>query len=150
MKGWANHLLNTGITILKRRFISIAFLALSLSTAQADQCIDKAEDQASMTGCAARAYQKSDAELNKLFHEIRQRLADNVDAQHLLRGSERAWIAFRDSECSFAASEADGSSAYPMIYDMCLVDLTQKRIHEFRQYLNCEDGDMSCPVPSTD
>ena len=48
--------------------------------------------------------------------------------------------------CDFGS---DGGSAYPVIYDMCLKDLTQKRINEFRQYLTCEASDLNCPVPPT-
>lgn len=109
--------------------------------------MDTAEDQASMTRCAAQAYQKSDSELNRLFHEVRQRLVDDTDARDLLRDTERAWITFRDTECSFAASGVDGGSAYPMVYDLCLDDLTQKRIDQLHQYLDCQEGDMSCPLP---
>lgn len=135
---------------MKCVLLTVASFVVSLSAAQADQCMEHAEDQATMTSCAAQAYQKSDSELNKLFHEIELRLADDVDAQHLLRGSERAWIAFRDAECSFAASGVEGGSAYPMAHDLCMNDLTQKRVDELRQYLTCEEGDLNCPVPSTD
>lgn len=134
---------------MKPILLSAMLFALPLSVAQADECMDNAEDQAAMTSCAAQAYQQSDTDLNKLFHEIRQRLTDDTDAQHLLRESERAWIAFRDAECSFAASRVDGGSAYPMIYDLCLDELTQQRIDKLRQYLSCEEDDMSCPVPPT-
>ncbi len=132
---------------MKHIVLAAIFCTLSLSAAQADQCMDKAVDQASMNRCAAQAYEKFDADLNRYFHEIRQRLADDVDARHLLRDSQRAWITFRDAECAFAASAAIGGSVYPMAHDLCLADLTQKRAHELRQYLECEEGDMTCPVP---
>lgn len=135
---------------MKSTLLTTAFFAFTLSAAQADQCMDQAEDQATMTRCAAQGYQTSDTELNRLFHEIRQRLGDDSDTRQLLRGTEHAWIAFRDAECGFAASGVDGGSAYAMVYDMCLDGLTQRRIDEFRQYLNCEEGDLSCPVPPAD
>jgi uncharacterized protein YecT (DUF1311 family) len=113
--------------------------------AHADECKD-AQDQATMTKCAEKAYKASDAKLNALYHKIEKRLGDD-DAKRLLVKAERAWIAFRDAECGFAASTVTGGSAYPMIQAMCLDDLTQKRIADFQQYLNCEEGDMSCPVP---
>jgi hypothetical protein len=37
-----------------------------------------------------------------------------------------------------------------MVHDLCLDELTQSRIEQFRQYLDCEEGDMSCPVPPAD
>lgn len=135
---------------MRHILLTAMLAALMLPAAHADDCMDNAEDQAAMSQCAAQAYQASDAELNALFHEIRQRLGDDADARRLLRDAERAWGAFRDAECMFAASAAAGGSAYPMVYDLCLDDLTQKRIADFRQYLDCEEGDMSCPVPAAD
>lgn len=133
---------------MKRTLLTAALIALMLSAAHADDCMENAQDQAAMTMCAGQALQASDAELNKLFHEIRQRLGDDADTRRLLRDAERAWVAYRDAECTFAASGVAGGSAYPMVYDMCLDGLTQQRIEQFQQYLACEEGDMSCPVPS--
>ena len=135
---------------MKGALISAALVALMLPAAHADECMENAEDQAAMAQCAAQAYQASDAQLNELFHEIRQRVGDDVDTRHLLRDAERAWIAFRDAECSFVSSAVGGGSAYSMVYDLCLDDLTQKRVEDLRYYLDCDEGDMSCPVPAAD
>ena len=103
---------------MKRILLTSALIAIMLPAAQADECMDNAEDQAAMTQCAAQAYQASDAELNGLFHEMRQRLGDDADTRHLLRDAERAWVAFRDAECAFAASAVAGGSADCV---MCMV-----------------------------
>lgn len=132
---------------MKRTLMATAFIALTLPVAQADEC-QQAEDQATMNRCAGHAYQASDAELNKLFHAVRHRLGDDAAKRHLLRGAETAWTAFRDAECSFAASSATGGSAYTMVYDQCLNHLTRKRIEEFRKYLDCSEGGENCPVPA--
>ncbi|MCV0395641.1 MAG: lysozyme inhibitor LprI family protein [Rhizobiaceae bacterium] len=131
-----------------KRIVLIAISAVSmLPAARADECMDKAQDQAAMTACAEQAYKSADAELNALYREIEQRLGADRDARHLLVGAERAWVAFRDAECTFASSGVDGGSAYPMVQSMCLGELTRKRGEELRQYLDCEEGDVSCPVP---
>ena len=132
---------------MKRIVLATALFSLMPPVAYADECMDHAQDQATMTACAQQAYQASDAELNRLFHEIRQRLGGDAETRRLLREAERAWVAFRDTECIFAASPVAGGSAYPMVYDMCLDGLTKKRVEELREYLACEEGDMSCPVP---
>lgn len=133
---------------MKRMPLTSAMLiALMLPAAHADECMDAGQDQAAMTRCAAEAYQASDTELNRLFHEIRQRLGEDAEARLLLRDAGRAWVAFRDAECAFAASAVAGGSAYPIVHDLCLNELTQARVEQFRQYLHCEEGDMSCPVP---
>jgi uncharacterized protein YecT (DUF1311 family) len=131
---------------MKHALLSAALIALMLPAAHADECED-AEDQATMTACAEQAYEASDSELNTLYREIEHRLGDDPETRELLIESERAWVAFRDAECTFAASAVAGGSVYPMVSAMCLDDLTQKRIEAFRQYLDCEEGDLSCPVP---
>ncbi len=62
--------------------------------------------------------------------------------------TQRAWVAFRDAECDFQTSAVAGGSAAPMIHAMCLDSQTKRRIEDFKTYLNCEEGDMSCPVPA--
>lgn len=133
------------------RQVIFATLVTSLlpTGAYADACMDAAADQASMTICAQKAYQAADAELNRQFHEIRQRLADDAQTRGLLSITERAWVAFRDAECAFAASATEGGSAYPMVQDLCLADLTLRRSEQLKTYLACEEGDMNCPVPPT-
>ena len=87
---------------MKRVLPTMAFFAFLLSAAQASQCMGYAEDQATMTNCTVQAYQTSDTEPNKLIHEIKLRLADDVEAQRFVQAAQRAWIAFWDAECSFA------------------------------------------------
>lgn len=131
---------------MKRTLLAAAIIGLMLPAgAYADECTD-AEDQATMNQCAAKDLQAADAKLNSLYHDIRQRIGDDVDTRHLLRDAERAWVVFRDSECTFAASGVTGGSIYPMIYDGCLTELTQQRIEQFQGYLSAEEGDMG-PLP---
>ncbi|MDQ0320614.1 uncharacterized protein YecT (DUF1311 family) [Pararhizobium capsulatum DSM 1112] len=128
----------------------IALLALSPATsAFADDC-DNALDQASMNECAGAAYKKSDTELNSLYKQIQGRLKNDPDTLKLLVAAQRSWIAFRDAECTFSDSSAAEGSVYPMIYAQCLDGMTQTRTESLKGYLNCEEGDMSCPVPAAD
>ena len=130
---------------------SLAFWALvataPLSAARADECAD-ADDQATMNECADKAYKASDAELNKLYKEIKGRLKDDADTAKLLVSAQKAWIAFRDAECSFSSSGSAEGSVYPMVVSQCRDGLTQNRVKDFKNYLSCEEGDLSCPVPS--
>jgi uncharacterized protein YecT (DUF1311 family) len=101
-----------------------------------------------MSACAAASLKASDSTLNKLYKEIRTRLEGDADASKQLVAAQKAWLEFRDAECAFSSSSASGGSIYPMIHALCLDGLTQKRIEDFNAYLNCEEGDMSCPVPA--
>jgi len=108
---------------------------------------DNAADQATMNQCAAQQNKAADKELNALYQQITTRLKSNPDGQKLLIGAQRSWIAFRDAECKFSASSVEGGSVYPLIYSNCVTGLTKARVETFKNYLKCQEGDMSCPVP---
>ena len=125
---------------------AVAFAAATQAGARADDC-GKAPDQASMNECAAKSYKRADAELNALYEQIVGRLSDRATTRASLTAAQRAWIAFRDAECAFVGSGVAGGSIQPMIVASCLEDLTHRRIKDFKTYLNCEEGDLSCPLP---
>jgi len=106
-----------------------------------------ASDQATMNQCAGQEFKSTDKELNVVYQQIIGRLKDNPDRKKLLVGAQRAWIGFRDTECKFSASGVEGGSVYPLIYNNCLTAVTKARIEALKQYLECQEGDMSCPVP---
>ncbi|AZD49704.1 lysozyme inhibitor LprI family protein [Pseudomonas chlororaphis] len=127
--------------------IFLALMPLLLTPlAQAADCAN-ATTQAAMNQCAAEQHQAADKELNTLYQRITQRLKDNPDGKKLLVSAQRAWVAFRDAECGFAASGVAGGSVYPLIYSNCTTDLTKARVEAFKTYLKCQEGDLSCPVP---
>ncbi len=47
-----------------------------------------------------------------------------------------------------AASGVQGGSIQPMIASMCQTELTKARTEALRRYLDCKEGDLSCPVPA--
>ena len=119
---------------------------LFTSMAFAVDC-DNANDQATMNQCAAQQNAAADKELNALYQQITSRLKSNPDGKKQLVGAQRAWVAFRDAECRFSASGVEGGSVYPLIYSNCVTELTKARVQTFKQYLKCQEGDLSCPVP---
>ncbi|MBK5374345.1 lysozyme inhibitor LprI family protein [Pseudomonas sp. TH08] len=121
------------------------FLFASFAHAAVD-CAN-ASDQATMNQCAGQDYKAADNELNSVYQQITGRLKDNPDAKKLLVSAQRAWVGFRDAECKFSASGVTGGSVYPLIYANCLTGVTKVRVEALKEYLKCEEGDMSCPVP---
>ncbi|MBV7570376.1 lysozyme inhibitor LprI family protein [Pseudomonas sp. PDM27] len=119
---------------------------LFTSMAVAVDC-ENASDQATMNQCAAQQNAAADKELNALYQQITSRFKGNPDNKKLLVGAQRAWVAFRDAECKFSASGVEGGSVYPLIYSNCVTQLTKARVQTFKNYLKCQEGDMSCPVP---
>lgn len=121
------------------------FLFTSVAHAAVD-CAN-ASDQATMNQCAAQENKAADKELNTVYQQITARLKNNPDGKKLLVSAQRAWIGFRDAECKFSASGVAGGSVYPLIYNNCIASVTKTRTEALKQYLKCEEGDMSCPVP---
>lgn len=93
-------------------------------------------------------FQQVDKALNEAFRQIEHRLADDPGAKSRLVHAQRAWIAFRDAECAFQSSGEDGGSAAPTVIALCKAALTADRTGQLKTYLNCEEGDLACPVPS--
>lgn len=66
--------------------------------------------EAQLKLCAAAELTRRDDELNGVYRSLLAKV--DPSRQPLLRASERAWVAFRDAECTFRASaEAGGSNA---------------------------------------
>ena len=56
-------------------------------------------------------------------------------------------IALRDADCAFLSSSTHGGSVQPMINSQCLTDKTTEREAFLASLLQCEEGDLSCPLP---
>jgi uncharacterized protein YecT (DUF1311 family) len=128
------------------RFLLALTPLLVTTVAHAADC-DNATDQTTMNQCAAQQNKAADKELNALYQQITTRLKSNPDSKKLLIGAQRAWVAFRDAECKFSSAGVEGGSVYPLIYSNCITELTKARVETFKNYLKCQEGDLSCPVP---
>ncbi|MFI0849033.1 lysozyme inhibitor LprI family protein [Mesorhizobium sp. IMUNJ 23232] len=128
----------------------LAFAALALlfsAPAWADDC-QNAQSQIQLDDCAAKALSDADKKLNEAYQKIEKRLAGDPDTKKLLVTAQRAWVAFRDAECTFQSSGVAGGSIYPMTFSNCQAALTNARLQDFQTYLSCQEGDDSCPVPA--
>ena len=96
----------------------------------------------------ASDFKGADQALNQTFKQIQKRLTDDSDGKARLVKAQRAWIAFRNAECTFQSSGDDGGSAAPMVTAACQAELTKNRSTQLKAYLNCQEGDLACPVPS--
>jgi uncharacterized protein YecT (DUF1311 family) len=106
--------------------------------------------QSEINRCADKAYAEADAKLNVIYRQITSRLRSEEFQKTLkaLITAQRAWIAFRDAECAFVGSDSVGGSVNPLVVSSCLAELTNKRVEDLKQYLKCQEGDLSCPVPA--
>ncbi|MFW8633735.1 lysozyme inhibitor LprI family protein [Cribrihabitans pelagius] len=74
--------------------------------------------------CAKEKWQAADAELNRLWGEVKP-LADARGAGQALLKNQRAWLQHRDAGCE--GELAAGGSAAPMFYWSCMEAQTLQR-----------------------
>jgi uncharacterized protein YecT (DUF1311 family) len=109
-----------------------------------DKCDRNDDSQQMMNLCAGLDYQAADKRLNATYAGIVGDLRGDGKTLGLLRKTQRAWIAFRDAECAYAAADSEGGSIYPMLVSMCLTKVTNERIRQLEADGNCEGGDAGC------
>ena len=113
--------------------------------ARADNC-DTLKTQSEITACFGDDEKAADSTLNRLYQSLMHVLSD-ADKQRL-RDAQRAWISFRDKECTFRVAPYGDGSIAPSLTASCVTALTAQRVVDLRQQVNCEEGDLSC-VPHT-
>jgi uncharacterized protein YecT (DUF1311 family) len=92
-----------------------------------------ANTQPELNQCAARARDRADAELNKVYREL---LKDTSGAERAkLRAAQLAWIKFRDAQCDYESAGNKGGSIYPMVYSFCLAKVTSARVKQLQEIL---------------
>jgi len=109
--------------------VVLCLAALDAHAADTDSVDCKnAVAQMDLNACADRDFQKADAILNKAYKDATNGM--DAHALELLRKAQRAWIAFRDAECSYETAGDEGGSILPMDYSICLTRLTKQRTQE--------------------
>ncbi len=128
---------------MKRLLIAAGALLLSTS-ALADEC-GNASTQLELNTCTATQYQAADKKLNQTYQAAMKRAA--APQRDLLKKAQLAWIALRDADCAFVGSGTEGGSVQPMIINQCMTEKTVEREAYLASMMQCEEGDLSCPLP---
>src|SRR5574337_859690 len=90
-----------------------------------------AQTQSEMSAQARAEFERADAQLNKTYKALIARLPDARSKQKL-QDSQRAWIAFRDAEASFAADQVRDGSAAPVLRYTSMTESTEQRIKQLK------------------
>ena len=127
----------------KSILISAGALLLFLSPAQAQKLDCKnAMAQQDMNLCAEQDFNKADAKLNGIYKALIAKLEDKEKSE--LKAAQRAWLAYRDAECTFTIRANEGGSIYPMEWSGCLKAQTDIRIKQLQAHLDCVNGAKDC------
>ncbi|MGL5699483.1 MAG: lysozyme inhibitor LprI family protein [Kluyvera sp.] len=119
-------------------------LLLASGYALADECAN-ASTQTDLNACTAAQYQAADKQLNKTWQDVLKRA--QPAQRELLKKAQTAWITLRDADCAFISSGSEGGSVQPMVTYQCMTDKTVEREAYLSSLLQCEEGDLSCPLP---
>ncbi|MEO1038272.1 MAG: lysozyme inhibitor LprI family protein [Pseudomonadota bacterium] len=95
-----------------------------------------------MVTCAGREHAIWDERLNAAYRALRQAL-DHEYAQNrreALLIAQRAWIRYRDAECSQQALQFEGGTLASVISTSCYLEMTAERALELEAQL--EDADL--------
>lgn len=104
-----------------------------LKAQDVDEFCPAARTQVDYNHCLAEAAAEADSLLNDRYQQVLRKVGE--DRVELLRAAQRAWIRFRDAECTFQASEMAGGSGERSLESLCVVRLSRQRVEEFDRIL---------------
>jgi uncharacterized protein YecT (DUF1311 family) len=82
-----------------------------------------------MTTCYSDALKAADAELNRVYGQIRAKSAGNEN----LVASQRAWTKYRDAECGAEKALYEGGTAAGPVHLACRYEMTVERTKLLRK-----------------
>lgn len=126
--------------ILKRFFAALAIAAASHAASaheiglskQHAACMDKSGGTTmGMVECITAETQRQDARLNRAYKAVMAELSPERKKQ--LLEAQRAWIKFRDANCSFY-NDPDGGTLARVNANDCMLTSTAARVHELENF----------------
>ncbi len=128
--------------MFRKAFLNTAITCLGIVAAVNN--VSHAQTQSDMNQSANADYKKADAELNKAYREVLNKL--DASGKTDLKAAQNAWIKYRDLDCKFQSSGAAGGAVQAMVVAGCMTDKTVARTKELNGLLHCQEGDVSCVV----
>jgi len=119
---------------------ALAFAAPAL--AQNINC-NNAMSQSEMNICADQEFRAADAKLNAAYARL-MAVAGDEGFKTKLRAAQRAWISFRDGECTYETADNEGGSIHPMVYAGCQARLTKERTKALNALAACQQNADKC------
>jgi uncharacterized protein YecT (DUF1311 family) len=102
-----------------------------IAVAQSPNC-SNLRTSLDMNTCAGLSWERADLALNEAFQALTPNLSDS--RKLALAEAQLRWIEFRDAECQFSSSWAEGGSLQPALEAGCQAELTEQRTIELKSY----------------
>lgn len=126
---------------------SLVLLASAQRRRPQRDCYDAARTQFDLNRCAAREFEQSDAELNRVYRRLLDENKEDKLFVQKLTEAERAWVAFRDAQLDALYPPVENmqmnyGSVFPMCYGRAKAKLTRERTAQLRAMLDRQEGDV--------
>jgi uncharacterized protein YecT (DUF1311 family) len=120
------------------RFLLPALILMPLPVLAQNVDCANAIAQSDLNICAEQDWQEADADLNRAYQQVMAEMKrmdadlppDLQGAETALRTAQRAWISYRDANCTAAGFRFRGGSAEPLLIYGCLRQMTLDRTEE--------------------
>lgn len=117
--------------LIAAALVAAGLVAATPAIAQTSKDCSNAGAQIDMNFCARAGWDISDAELNRLWREVKP-AADARGRGQALLDAQRAWLRYRDATCEAERDQYAGGSIAPLVYWQCMDRLTIRRNAELR------------------
>lgn len=118
----------------------IVLMGLMVGTGSATarpSCLLKGS-QVEINQCSEQKYQELDKKLNSNYDVLSACLKPSAEDHKRLVQAQRAWLHFRDAECSLeVGKDVEGGTGYPDLVSDCKTKLTRSRLSELETLVKC-------------
>lgn len=128
----------------------LAVLLVLPFSAMADVACNPDGSQIELNACAGDAFEQADAELNRVYGDVRKSLEGDTLALQRLRDAQRLWVQLRDADIEALYPVPDGEdsrvhhgSMHPLLVMSARAEATRARTAWLRRhFLEREEGQL--------
>lgn len=125
-----------------------ATLASASQKYKPKSCWDTANTQSELNECAASDLDSTDKELNRVYHQILKKYADDPVFITKFKAAQRAWLQFRDAELAAVYPHDSEPTQYGSVFPMChsgeKARITFLRVKELKRWAEGIDEGEVC------
>ena len=108
---------------------AVFLFSFSLNAVASDYC-GNVLNQEKLITCLGDEYSNVDKNLNITYTKLRKSISNSGSEK--LKEAQKSWLIFRDKDCEFQASAAEGGQAYQPLYISCQIEKTTTRTDELK------------------
>lgn len=131
--------------------LCVVMVALLSVSAQKKRAIDpcKGNTQSELNACAVAEFERADAELNRVYHQLLKTVESDKLATTKIKWAEQTWIVYRDAylEAMYPAEDkqANYGSIYPMEHADLMTKLTKEQTAALKELLHAHTEERASP-----